>query len=313
MASMIDMPDADTLMAGGLGDWLDGKQGERAAASAQIKQIFVWATIIGAIIVFVSIFLSDDLRVPAVLCGLGLSAVLWWTDKIRRTVVNNLKQEMNGALAAALGIDYRLSVTSGEEFELAKQFEILPSYDDVYLQDKWQGIIGDTDFLIYEATLTEEQGSGKSRRTVTTFAGIILRFKFARPFLSTTLVRREGFKFTLFGEDKSFDGQVLERVKMVDPRFEEAFDVYASDQVESRYLVHPAYCERLLELERDFYGSNLAALFRHGDLIVTMEASDMFESAALDPAEDRERLGRTIEQFASMTRLIQLLNERPRG
>jgi hypothetical protein len=181
------------------------------------------------------------------------------------------------------------------------------------LEDQWQGKIGDTDFLLYDAKLTEEQGSGKSRRTVTVFEGIILRFRFARPFLSTTLVRRDGFKFTLFGDDKSFGGQVLDRVKMVDPRFEDAFDVYSSDPVESRYLVHPAYCERLLELERDFYGSKLAALFRHGDLIVTVNAENMFESATLDPAQDRELLGRTITQFGTMARLIELLNERPRG
>jgi hypothetical protein len=313
MASMIDMPDADTLMAGGLSDWLDTKQGERAEASAQIQRIWTWGGVLAVIIVFFVIFMWGVFEPLFVIGAFAFTGLFWWTSKIRKAVVDDLKQEMNGALAGALGIGYSVTASSGEEFELAERFEILPSYDNVYLQDQWQGQIGETEFLMYEAKLTEQQGAGKSRRTVTTFEGIILRFKFARPFLSTTLVRREGFKFTLFGDDKNYDGQVLERVKMVDPRFEEAFDVYASDHVESRYLVHPAYCERLLQLERDFYGSNLAALFRHGDLIVTVKAADMFESATLDPAQDRELLGRTITQFASMARLIQLLNERPRG
>jgi Protein of unknown function (DUF3137) len=313
MASMIDIPDADTLMAGGLSDWLATKQGERAEASAQIQRIWTWAGIIGVILVFAIIFYWGVVQPIFFIGTMGVTGVLWWTGKIRKDVVDGLKREMNGALAGALGVGYTVTAVSGDEFELAKQFEILPGHDDVYLQDQWQGKIGDTDFLLYEAKLTEEQGSGKSRRTVTTFEGIILRFQFARPFLSTTLVRREGFKFTLLGDDKNFDGQVLDRVKMVDPRFEDAFDVYSSDPVESRYLVHPAYCERLLELERDFYGSELAAIFRHGDLIVTVNAENMFESATLDPAQDRELLGRTITQFASMARLIELLNERPRG
>jgi Protein of unknown function (DUF3137) len=312
MASMIDIPDSDTLMAGGLSDWLATKQGEREKASAQIQRIWTWAGIIGVILVFAIIFYWGVVQPIFFIGTIGVTGVLWWTGKIRKAVVDGLKQEMNGALAGALGVGYTVTAVSGDEFELSNQFDILPSYDDVYLQDQWQGKIGDTDFLLYEAKLTEQQGSGKSRRTVTTFEGIILRFQFARPFLSTTLVRREGFKFTLFGDDKNFDGQVLDRVKMVDPRFEDAFDVYSSDPVESRYLVHPAYCERLLELERDFYGSKLAALFRHGELIVTVNAENMFESATLDPTQDRELLGRTITQFASMARLIELLNERPR-
>jgi Protein of unknown function (DUF3137) len=310
---MIDIPDADTLMAGGLGEWLDGKQAARAEASAQIRRIWTWAMILGAGLIFAIVFATGHFQIAFILSGLGASAIYWWTGKIRQAVIDDLKQEMNGALAAALGVRYTVSATSGDEFDLAMQFGLLSSYDDVYLQDQWQGKIGESDFLLYEAKLTETRGSGKSRRTVTVFEGIILRFQFARPFLSTTLVRRDGFKFSLFGDDKNFGGQILDRVKMVDPRFEEAFDVYSSDQVESRYLVHPAYCERLLELERDFYGSKLAALFRHGDLIVAIRAEEMFESATLDPAQDRELLGRTITQFASMARLIQLLNERPRG
>jgi hypothetical protein len=100
---------------------------------------------------------------------------------------------------------------------------------------------------------------------------------------------------------------------MVDPRFEDAFDVYGTDQVEARYLVHPAYCERLIELEQEFEGDRLAALFLGGDLIVTLQTGNMFESATLNPKRDRELLGKTIAQFGSITKLVKLLNERPRS
>ena len=228
-------------------------------------------------------------------------------------MVNSLKAEMNGALAKALQIDYSVAGFSGQEFEHACEFELLPSYDDRYLQDQWHGQIEGTDFLLYEAKLTETRGSGKNRRTVTVFEGVLLRFQFARPFLATTLVRRDGFKFTLFGDTKSYGGRKLERIKMVDPRFEDAFDVYGTDQVEGRYLVHPAYCERLLDLEKEFDGEKLAALFLGGDLIVTLRTGDIFESATLNPEQDRELLGKTIGQFGSIARLVKLLNERPRS
>jgi hypothetical protein len=310
---MIDLPDVDTLMTDGLGDWLDQKAAERAKAKEQV----LWTSIAGVVVagfVALTIFLFGGpiqfVLFGAIAVGGGFFA---WANHIRQTMVDSLKQEMNSALARSLGIEFAVSPVSGSEFELAGEYDLLPSYDDSYFQDQWNGAVGGTDFLLYEAKLTEERGSGKSRRTVTVFSGILLRMHFARDFIGSTLVRRDGFKFTLFGDSKSYGGRKLERIKMVDPRFEDAFDVYGSDQIESRYLVHPAYCERLLELERDFFGENLRALFHQGDLLVAIETEDMFESATLDPSKDRELLATTIEQFASIARLIQTLNERPRG
>lgn len=309
---MISLPDVDTLMAGGLRARLDALSAERAKAKEKVYWTGGGGVVIGILVAAILMIFGarQSAMFAAAIIGGGAIA---WANSIRQKMVNALKQEMNGALAAALQIDYSVAAFSGQEFERACQYDLLPSYDDSYLQDQWHGSIDGTDFLLYEAKLTETRGSGKNRRTVTVFEGVVLRFQFARAFLGTTLVRREGFKFTLFGDSKSYGGQTLERIKMVDPQFEKAFDIYGSDQVEARYLVHPAYCERLLELERQFEGEKLAALFLEGDLIVTLQTGDMFESATLNPEQDRERLGQTIGQFASIVQLVKLLNERPRN
>jgi hypothetical protein len=310
---MINMPDVDSLMAGGLGDWLHAKTAERAKAREKV----LWTSIAGVVLGVAVGALCLTFGAPTQLLVFGtvlpIGGFLTWANYIRSSMVNSLKSEMNRALARSLDIEYLLAPAAGPEFEIACEYDLLPSYDDAYYQDQWRGSVGGTDFLLYETKLTETRGSGKNRRTVTVFEGVVLRFRFAREFIGTTLVRRDGFKFTLFGDTKSYGDQKLERIKMVDPRFEDAFDVYGSDQVEGRYLVHPAYCERLLELERDFFGEKLCALFHQGDLLVTIRTDDLFESATLDPAEDRALLAKTIDQFASITRLIQTLNERPRG
>jgi Protein of unknown function (DUF3137) len=309
---MISLPDVDTLMTGGLRDWLDAKVAERLEAKKQMYTAGGAGIGVGVAIALFALtfgFGGFAYFFAAGAVGIGFA----WAASIRQKMVNQLKQEMNGALAHAMGIEYGVETTSGAEFATACEFDLLPSYDDDSFQDNWQGQVGGTQFRLYEATLTEERGSGKDRRTVTVFQGIIIRLQFARAFNGITLLRREGFKFTLFGDNKSYGGHTLERIKMVDPAFEDAFDVYGSDQVEARYLVHPAYCERLLELEREFNGAKLSALFYGGDVIVTIHADDMFESATLNPDDDRERLGITISQFGSLVKLITLLNERPRG
>ncbi len=310
---MINMPNVDQLMAGGLGNWLDGKAAERAKAREKV----LWTSIAGVILAVVVAGIALLFNAPTQLLFFAPFAIaggfLTWAHYIRTSMTNVLKREMNSALARSLDINYLLAPDAGPEFELACEYDLLPSHDNAHHQDQWSGTVGGTEFLLYESKLTETRGSGKNRRTVTVFEGVVLRFRFARDFIGTTLVRRDGFKFTLFGDSKSYGDQTLERIKMVDPRFEDAFDVYGSDQVEGRYLVHPAYCERLLELERDFFGEKLCALFHQGDLLVTIRTEALFESATLDPAEDRTLLGKTIEQFASITRLIQTLNERPRA
>jgi Protein of unknown function (DUF3137) len=312
MPDMITLPDVDSLMAGGLRDWLDGKTAERDEAKKQMfTAIFAGSGVALAIILLA--FTFDLFPFGYFIAAMAFGGGMFWASTIRQRMVDQLKQQMNGALARAMGITYSVNAIAGDEFERAKDYDLLPGFDDAKYQDQWQGEFGGTNFLLYEAILTEEHGSGKDRRTETVFQGIVIRLQFARGFTGTTLLRREGFKFTWFGDTKSLGGQKLERIKMVDPAFEAAFDVYGSDQVEARYLVHPAYCERLLELEREFNGAKLSALFYGGDVIVTIHADDMFESATLNPQQDRERLGETIRQFGSLARLITLLNERPRG
>jgi hypothetical protein len=313
---MIDMPDVETLMAAGLRDWLEQKSAERTKARDTVRRTQIAGVVSALALGLIGLIFGvpfQFLIFGALLVGGSFFA---WANHIRQNMVDDLKQEMNGALARSLGIEYSVQIENGEqgaEFQLAEEYDLLPSWDDSYFQDQWHGAAAGTDFLLYEVKLTETRGSGKNRHTVTVFEGIVLRMRFARSFIGTTLVRRDGFKFTLFGDSKSYGGEKLERIKMVEPRFEDAFDVYGNDQVESRYLVHPAYIERLLELEKQFEGEKLCALFHGGDLLVTIQTGDMFESATLNPDEDRELLGQTIEQFASIARLIQTLNERARA
>jgi hypothetical protein len=78
-------------------------------------------------------------------------------------------------------------------------------------------------------------------------------------------------------------------------------------------LVHPSYVEHLLELESAFAARELRALFTRGEVIVAIEADDLFESGAMDAATDRARAERAARQFGALASLALAINQTERG
>jgi hypothetical protein len=311
---MIEAPTVDALMAGGLSQWLESQTAMRQEAKAKVRQRTIISIAAGIILFFIiwAIFgIGAGFFAGAMVGGAGQL----WAAAARTPVVNAIKQEMNSRIAAAMGCKFTHTASPCPEFTTARTFEMLPSYDREAYEDQWQGEVAGRPFNLYEAHLQEWRGSGKNRRLETVFRGVLMTVGFAREFHGSTLIEREGNHMTLFGmrDSITIEGVKLERVKMVDPRFEDDFTVWSTDQVEARYLVHPAYVERLIAIEDGFSGQKVRALFHGGNLVIALEARDQFESGSLDAENDRQRMARTIEQFAALANLAQALNERPRG
>jgi len=149
------------------------------------------------------------------------------------------------------------------------------------------------------------------------FEGSVLSIGFNRRFQSTTLIEPQGErrKFLIGGEkdQATIGGIALERIDLTDPRFEDRFTVWSSDQVEARYIVHPEYMERIVAVETAFAGQDVRALFHEGDLLLTIKTGDLFESGSLDAGDDRALLEQSIAQFGSLADLAGKLNERARA
>jgi hypothetical protein len=314
---MIERPDADTLMAGPLGQWLSAQNADRAAAKAKAARIWIMA-LAAACGVAVVVFLASGRVGPALqfgfFVGAGGFALSEWS---KRPVLNRLKGGINGAIAKALGLDYSVDCQPGKTFERAKQFDMVPGYDDSTFNDLWWGLVAGQPFTLHEAKLTEQRGSGKSRHTVTVFEGQILSIGFNRRFHSTTLIEPDGErrKFLVGAEKETagIGGIDLGRVDITNPGFEDRFTVWSNDQVEARYIVHPEYVERLLAVEQAFAGEDIRALFHDGDLLITVKTGNLFESGSLDAADDRALLKQAITQFSALADLAVTLNERARA
>ena len=194
------------------------------------------------------------------------------------------------AQSSAQGAGQLLKGGMGDEapptpaFDILKNARLLPGYDNRKFEDLIEGDRAETHFSLVECKLTEEQGSGKNRRTVTTFQGLLFHIEYPERFLGRTLIARQGWWKGFFG-DKD-----LQKVDLVAKELEDNFTIYSNDQVEARALLTPDRMERLIALERHFMGGKLRGVFEGDHLTLALEADDQFEAGSIwKPLVDPER------------------------
>lgn len=309
----------DHLMQAGLGQWLDGQAAMRAAAKEKAASRWTWGAAILMPVLAILWFGPDGASgIRHIATFGGIIAVGWWGYKPIAEAKRTIKVGINSAIAASHGVEYSHVVEPGAEFEGAKRYGLVPSHDRSEFEDRWFGALEGHAFNLYEAHLEERRGAGKNQRWETVFRGVIIQMAFGRPFRSTTLLKRAGEHRKWFGlgsakDSVTFEGHQLDFVDQVHPAFAEVFGLFSDDQVEARVLVHPSYVEHLLKLERAFGAKELRALFIAGQVIITVEGSNLFESGTMDASEDRIRVEEAAAQFAALAGLALAINQNERG
>lgn len=309
----------DTLMQGELGAWLAGQSEMRTTAKSKAASRWVWSTVILLPVLAFLWFgpnLSGALKSFLTAGGVMLAGV--WGYQPIADAKKTIKIGINSAIAQSFGVSYEHDVEPGAEFGAARTYGLVPGYDRSNFEDRWFGQLEGHEFNLYEAHLEEQRGSGKNRRWVTVFRGVIIQMGFGRSFHSTTLLQRAGAHRKWLGlggtkDSVNFDGHRLDRVDQVHPDFADVFSLFSDDQVEARVLVHPTYVEHLLRLESAFGAKELRALFSRGQVIIAAEGGNMFESGSMDASDDRARAQEAAEQFAAITGLALAINQSERG
>lgn len=302
------------LMGDGLQDWLAGQQAMRQSAAEKATSRWVRSAVILlpvlSFLAFTPLERSDFWAVVMVCIGLG---GVWGYQPISKAKAA-IKSGINSAIAASYGLTYAFDVEPGGEFAAARNYGLVPDFDRSTFEDHWHGALEGHEFSLYEAHLQDR--TGKSWRTV--FRGPIIRMTFGRKFRSTTLLERAGKHRKWMGlggasDHVSFEGHRLNRVDQVHPAFGETFALYSDDQVEARVLVHPSYVEHLLRLESAFDAREMRALFTGGEVIIAIEAGNLFESGGMDVNADRANAERAARQFGAMAGLALAINQNERG
>lgn len=314
---MIENLDTDALMQGELGQWLAEQEGPRREAVARSNKRFAIAALVSGTLLY--LIFKDGLAGAGfwfVLFPFAIGIPMIWAYWPRWTAKQAVKTGINEAIAQAVGITYSHRGNPDPAYSLLHAHRMLPGHNRQSFEDFWEGDVAGQPFRLFEAHLVQRTNDSKGRsRSTTKFRGPFLTIGCAEPFHGTTIVQRAGRhkRFGFFGgtaDSISAAGKQLDLVDMVHPEFADAFDIYATDQVEARALIHPSYVERLIAIEQAFAGSKLRALFCDGTITVMLSASNMFESGNLDPARDREKVAQTIRQFRSLAELAIELNRR---
>lgn len=311
--------DIDNLMQGELGQWLAAQSEMRAAAKEKAMWRWVWGAAIMLPVLSFLWFGPEQLAGIRTFVMLGGGALFgFWGYRPIAEAKKSIKIGINDAIARSLGIAYAHDVEPGEEHAACKRYGLIPKCQRSTFEDHWHGTLKGHDFSLYEAHLEERRGSGKNRRWVTVFRGVIITMAFGRRFHSTTLLQRAGTHRGWFGlgrnsDSAQFDGHRLDRVHQVHPSFAQVFDLFSDDQVEAHTLVHPSYVEHLLHLEEAFGAKELRALFSRGEVIIVAASENLFESGSMNEAEDRARAEKTAQQIAALADLALAINQTDRG
>jgi len=216
-----------------------------------------------------------------------------------------LKQEYCTAIAQAMGANFTLAGFDPPAFTRLREMSLVPSFSRSNFEDLFHGDHKGASFDLYEAHLEQRSTDSKGRtRYTTVFRGQLIRMHFPREFLGVTIVRRDAGVFNAFGGGKR-NGQKLERVRLVSSEFEKAFEVWGTDQVEARYLLHPVMMERLIDLERGLKGKRIRCAFEEGDLLVAVEGGNLFEPGDLfKPLVDPARARRIVDEIAGVVKVM---------
>ena len=222
----------------------------------------------------------QDIRIPIALVVLP-SSWYWWRQQ--KELAKTYKHIVVKRVVAALGHGLTYSPEAAFGCGDFNQMDLfVKRAEKLIAEDEIRGAKGAVGYTVFECKATRVEGSGKNRRTVTIFKGLVIRLEFNKNFVTHTVVVPEGDSkvLGLFGESDSRGLKEIARMENVD--FEKCFSVYCHDQQEARYLLTPKLMELLMRAN-DKMGGRLRASFLDNHLYVTVpQSKDRFDVGIFD-------------------------------
>lgn len=272
------------------------------------KRVVIVGVVCAAIGIASWVIWRVDPRLP-IFGAFGITMLVF--GQAHRQLAKSYKGIVVGRIVAALGqgLAYKpeSSFTKQDFLEMDlfnKRCEQWKSEDEI------EGRKNQVSYSLHEAKATRTEGSGKHRRTVTIFKGLIVRLDFNKNFAGRTIVipQSEGEMLGgLFGESESRGRKEIVRLENAD--FENTFTVYATSDQEARYLLTPKLMELVLEAQT-LLGADVRLSFHDNSVFVTIPQNvDRFEVGIFGAKITPETaVGELVEVVGLAERLVDTLD-----
>lgn len=219
---------------------------------------------------------AKDPRLP--IGGAVMLTVIYAANE-RRKLSKTYKQIVVRRVVSALG--HGLSYTPESKFT-KQDFLDMDLFEkrteQWHSEDEICGRKNAVTYAILEAKATRTEGSGKNRRTVTIFKGLIIRLDFNKNFQGHTVVVPDSESKILgglFGEAESRRRKEIARLESVD--FEKIYSVYCSDQQEARYILTPKLMELILHAKSSLACDVRLSFHDNSVFVCVPQSADRFE------------------------------------
>ena len=273
------------------------------------------ATWIGGLVGVGGVLLSlFALKVPqlAIVAGIAGVGIVGVGRQPLSAIAKEAKSMIVEPIARHLALDFLPMPGEVDSIYDHNRVGLVPGWDRSAYEDLIVGNRNGIDFEFFEAHLEERRTTTDSKgrtqtKWVTVFRGQCIRFDFHKRFFGHTLVTRDAGFFNFFGSMTMGD---LDRARLESSEFEDAFEVYTSDQVEARFLLTPDLMQRLVELEEVFHGKKLRCAFEGGEMYIAVEGADLFEPGSMfTPLDNPDRTRELLDDFSVLFHLIDQVSD----
>ena len=279
------------LYAQEIGPWLESQEGRRR--KAQLLRLIIIGGGFAGLALFVYLVATRDWGGGwFVAAFFAAFAIVVAGNVPLMNLAADVKNEVMGKLAAHFGFTYVRKPASSD----LPQFDdlgLMPTHSKASFEDGLSGEIKGVPFQMTEAHLTKRTGTGKNKKTLTVFRGLLLSFTSGRPADErAALCSRDA--------EAQLDADTLSAIDVGDPGFDAAFKVHASDRGTARRLFDLRARQAVQKLAARSDVENLRGGFIEGDLIIAIaRGSDSFEVTGLGQRlADPGRVQAMVEQFA---------------
>ncbi len=186
--------------------------------------------------------------------------------------------------------------------DYVRKLKLFDSFNTNNFDDRIQGTYNNLAVDICEMDLAYVTSSGKRTRRITIFKGILITVESNKKFEGFTVIKRNLANLGL----RQYKG--ADKVNLEDVEFEKLYDVYSTGQIEARYLLTPAFMNRMVKLEKRGIVPNITMSFEMGNVNIAVSSSkDWFEIPILKPATKLENYRAIVLELITLLKVIDSL------